>query len=141
MTHRWRVIVLVALASACQRAETAEPRLTYPVAHKGDVVDDYAGTKVADPYRWMESLDSKEVADWVAASNAVTDPYLARLCRCATHFNTRLTELWNYPRVGLPVVKVRDAVLLAQLRPAAAGAGLHAAPGCTLRPRWCSTQT
>jgi len=97
-------MVLIALASACQRAETAEPRLTYPVAHKGNVVDDYAGTKVADPYRWTEALDSKEVADWVAASNAVTDPYLARL-PLRTHFNTRLTELWNYPRVGVPIGK------------------------------------
>ncbi len=99
------VIVLLALtASACQQAQPAQPRLQYPVAHKGDVVDDYGGTKVADPYRWMEALDSKEVAEWVAASNAVTDPYLAKL-PLREHFNKRLTELWNYPRVSVPVVR------------------------------------
>jgi prolyl oligopeptidase len=98
-------IVLVALiASACQQAETADPRLAYPIADKGDVVDDYGGTKVPDPYRWMEALDSTAVAEWVAASNAVTDPYLAKL-PLRQHFNTRLTELWNYPRVTVPVVK------------------------------------
>jgi prolyl oligopeptidase len=76
----------------------------YPTPRKGDVVDDYHGTKVADPYRWMEALDSKEVADWVAASNAVTEPYLKSL-PLREHFNKRLTELWNYPRVGLPVTE------------------------------------
>jgi prolyl oligopeptidase len=76
----------------------------YPTPPKGDVADDYHGTKVADPYRWMEALDSKEVADWVAASNAVTEPYLKSL-PLRMHFNSRLTELWNYPRVGLPVIE------------------------------------
>ncbi len=51
--------------------------MTYPPSRKGDVVDDYAGTKVPDPYRWMEDLDAKEVADWVAAQNAVTEAHLA----------------------------------------------------------------
>ncbi|MGH9199323.1 MAG: S9 family peptidase, partial [Acidimicrobiia bacterium] len=74
------------------------------VAYKGNVVDDYGGTKVPDPYRWMEALDSKEVADWVAASNAVTEPYLEKL-PLREHFNTRLTELWNYARVSVPIVK------------------------------------
>ena len=98
-------IVLCALTvSACGRAEPEMPRLPYPVAQKGDVVDDYAGTKVSDPYRWMEALDSKEVADWVAASNAVTEPYLAKL-PLREHFNSRLTELWNYPRVSVPVIE------------------------------------
>jgi len=109
---RWRTIapylstvVLLAFAlPACGRAEPDAPRLPYPVAQKGDAVDDYAGTKVPDPYRWMEALDSKEVADWVAASNAVTDPYLAKL-PLREHFNSRLTELWNYPRVSVPVVE------------------------------------
>ena len=76
----------------------------YPTSRKGDVVDDYHGTKVADPYRWMEALDSKEVADWVAASNAVTEPYLKSL-RLRENFNRRLTELWNYPRITLPVIE------------------------------------
>jgi prolyl oligopeptidase len=102
--HLSAIVLLALTAAACQQAETAESRLHYPVAHKGDVVDDYSGTKVPDPYRWMEALDSSEVAEWVRASNAVTDPYLAKL-PLREHFNTRLTELWNYPRVTVPIVK------------------------------------
>src|SRR5262245_38955779 len=78
--------------------------LVYPVAHKGDVVEGYGGSRVADPYRWMEALDSKEVADWVGASNAVTDPYLAAL-PLREHFNQRLNQLWNYPRVSVPTIE------------------------------------
>jgi prolyl oligopeptidase len=78
--------------------------LKYPIAKKGNAVDDFGGVKVADPYRWMEDLDSKDVADWVAASNAVTEPYLKAL-PLRDHFNKRLTELWNYPRVSVPVVE------------------------------------
>jgi prolyl oligopeptidase len=98
------LILFALLATACGDAEPPQPHLAYPLAHKGDVIDDYAGTKVPDPYRWMEALDSKEVAGWVAASNAVTDPYLANL-PLREHFNRRLTELWNYPRVSVPIVK------------------------------------
>jgi prolyl oligopeptidase len=104
MKYPTAIVLLALAASACGRAETEAPRLPYPVAAKGDVVDDYGGTKVPDPYRWMEALDSKEVADWVAASNAVTDPYLAKL-PLREHFNKRLTELWNYPRVSVPVIE------------------------------------
>jgi prolyl oligopeptidase len=104
MKYLTPAVILILTLSACGRAEPDAPRLSYPVAQKGDVVDDYGGTKVPDPYRWMEALDSKEVADWVTASNAVTDPYLAKLPLRA-HFNSRLTELWNYPRVSVPVVE------------------------------------
>ena len=89
---------------SCAPAEPPGPTLTYPVPRKGDVVEDYHGTKVADPYRWMEDLDARETADWVAAENAVTEPHLARL-PLRQHFNQRLTELWNYPRVSIPSVK------------------------------------
>ena len=46
--------------------------LSYPTPRQSDVVDDYFGTKVPDPYRWMEDFDSKELADWLAAENRVT---------------------------------------------------------------------
>ena len=46
-------------------------RLRYPVARTVNVVDDYHGTKVADPYRWLEDLESEEVRRWAAAQNAI----------------------------------------------------------------------
>src|SRR5262249_39116209 len=103
MKSPWLIALLILCATACRQTEPTK-RLMYPTPRKGDVVDDYHGTKVADPYRWMEALDSKEVADWEAASNAVTEPYLKSL-PLREHFNMRLTELWNYPRVSLPVIE------------------------------------
>jgi prolyl oligopeptidase len=96
--------LLTFLFASCAPAEPPGPKLTYPAPRQGDVVEDYHGTKVADPYRWMEDLDAKETADWVAASNAVTEPYLAQL-PLRQRFNQRLTELWNYPRVSIPSVE------------------------------------
>jgi prolyl oligopeptidase len=92
------------LAASCQRAGAAKSHFHYPPTRHDAVVDEYGGVKVADPYRWMESLDSRDVADWVKAENAVTEPYLASLPLRAT-FRSRLTELWNYARVGLPVIE------------------------------------
>src|SRR5689334_20596493 len=88
----------------CQPADTPKTRVSYPATQKSDVVDDYGGLKVADPYRWMEALDSKEVADWVKAQNAVTEPYLASL-PLRRHFHDRLTQLWDYARVGVPQIE------------------------------------
>ncbi|MGH9385943.1 MAG: prolyl oligopeptidase family serine peptidase [Vicinamibacterales bacterium] len=90
--------------TACQQAAPPAPKMTYPQTRKGDVVDDYAGFKVPDPYRWLENLDSKEVADWVAAQNSVTDAHLASLPLRGT-LKERLTALWNYPRTGLPQIE------------------------------------
>src|SRR5579864_7524726 len=87
-------------ASACR--ETSMPKVSYPSTPKGDVVEDFFGTKVADPYRWMEDLDSKPVADWVAAENQVTFGYLAKL-PLREHFLRRITELWDYPKASIPV--------------------------------------
>ena len=74
-----KVVRTVALAVmvACFASQMQGEKLSYP-GPEIDVVDDYHGTKVADPYRWMEDLDAKEVADWVAAQNAVTSGYLER---------------------------------------------------------------
>ena len=76
-------------------------KLSYPVTKKVDQVDDYFGTKVADPYRWLENNDSPEVAAWVAAENKVTYQYLDQIpCRKAL-FN-RLSQLFNYPKFSAP---------------------------------------
>src|SRR5690349_11171182 len=95
----WLALMAAIPATGCSKTDPPAPRLSYPAAAKGDVVDDYHGTKVPDPYRWMEALDAPEVAAWVAASNAVTQPYLASL-PLRQHFTSRLTQLWDYPRVG-----------------------------------------
>ena len=92
---------LVTMAACTSTSEPPKPALTYPATTMGSVVEDFGGTKVADPYRWMESLDSPEVKPWIAAQNAVTEPFLNALPHRKT-LNERLTALWDYPRVGLP---------------------------------------
>jgi len=92
---------VVTMAACTSTSEPPKPALTYPATTMGSVVEDFGGTKVADPYRWMESLDSPEVKPWIAAQNAVTEPFLNALPHRTT-LNERLTALWDYPRVGLP---------------------------------------
>ena len=80
-------------------------RLTaVPSTPCGDAVDDYHGTRVADPYRWLEDLSSPATRAWVEAQNAITLPLLARLPQRAALLE-RLTQLWNYPRTGLPLAE------------------------------------
>ena len=78
--------------------------MVYPQSKKGDVVDVYGSTRVADPYRWLEDLDSPDVAAWVTAQNAATEAHLASLPH-RPHFRRRLTELWNYPRTSVPEIE------------------------------------
>jgi prolyl oligopeptidase len=73
----------------------------YPVSPSGTVVDNYHGTAVPDPYRWLEELDSPETTAWVAAQNKLTNGFLSSLPTAAA-FRERLTKLWNYPRIGVP---------------------------------------
>src|SRR5688572_25218451 len=91
-------VAFLLFTMACSPAEPPKPAIAYPPTAKGDTVDDLHGTKVPDPYRWMEDLESKEVADWIAAQNGVTESFLATLPHRQT-LATRLTTLWNYPRV------------------------------------------
>ncbi len=77
------------------------PPLDYPSARRGDVVDDYSGTAVADPYRWMEDLDSPELRRWVDAQNALAFRYLDALPE-RDALKARITELWNNATVTPP---------------------------------------
>ncbi|MFH1001169.1 MAG: prolyl oligopeptidase family serine peptidase [Bacteroidota bacterium] len=81
--------------------EPQEKRLDYPITSKGDVVDNYFGTEIADPYRWLEDDNSEETKAWVVAQNAVTFNYLENI-PYRESIKNRLTEIWNYPKYGLP---------------------------------------
>ena len=72
-----------------------------PVTRKDNTVDDYFGTQVADPYRWLEDDASEETAAWVEAQNKVTDAYLKKIPFRAKLLQ-RLTEVSNYEKVGVP---------------------------------------
>jgi len=73
----------------------------YPPARKSDQIDDYHGTKVADPYRWLEDLDSEETRNWVEAENKLSFGFLASIPARNT-IKERLTKLWNYEKYGIP---------------------------------------
>ena len=75
--------------------------LTYPVARRDDTTDDYFGTEVADPYRWLEDDRSDETVRWVAAENEVTRRYLSQFPE-RDRIAARLAELWDYPKYGIP---------------------------------------
>jgi prolyl oligopeptidase len=73
----------------------------YPPARKSDQVDDYHGVKVADPYRWLEDLDSEETRNWVEAQNKLSCGFLESIPARAG-LKERLTKLWNYEKYGIP---------------------------------------
>lgn len=68
---------------------------------KVDVVEDYHGTAVADPYRWLENAEHPEVKEWVRAQRRLTEGFLGEV-RTRGAIKRRLTELWDYPRHSLP---------------------------------------
>ncbi|MBW3624664.1 MAG: prolyl oligopeptidase family serine peptidase [Armatimonadetes bacterium] len=77
------------------------PPFSYPAARKSDQIDEYHGTKVPDPYRWLEDLDSEETKAWVEAQNKITFGYLNQIPE-REKLKERLTKLWNYERYGVP---------------------------------------
>ena len=93
------------MTSPLEPARTTAP-LTYPTTRKVDQVDDYHGTQIADPFRWLEDDTSAETKEWVDAQNRVTFGYLDRI-PYRDALRARLTELVNYPRYSAPVVKTQ----------------------------------
>lgn len=89
------------VASAAPAAPAFVPPLPYPESRRVDQVDDLHGTKVADPYRWLEDGKSPEVQQWVAAQDALTRATLAKLPDREA-FAARLTELLYTERTWTP---------------------------------------
>ncbi len=102
-SHRVASISTAPVTSAS--ATTASPprayALVYPEARRGDVVDNYPGTEVADPYRWLERLDSDATKQWVTAENAISQPFLESL-PARPWVKQRLTALWSHERFNVP---------------------------------------
>jgi prolyl oligopeptidase len=98
MTIRLSALTLCLLVSPAA-AKPSAPR--YPATRTVDVVDEYHGTKVADPYRWLEDTANEEVRAWVEAQNRVTRAFLDAIPARAA-FRRHLEGLWNYERYGVP---------------------------------------
>ncbi|MEO5648955.1 MAG: prolyl oligopeptidase family serine peptidase [Ginsengibacter sp.] len=76
-------------------------QIKYPDTKKVNQEDDYFGTIVKDPYRWLEDDNSAETKDWVIEENAVTEKYLSEI-PFRKEIKSRLEEMWNYPKYGAP---------------------------------------
>ncbi len=97
-----RFLTLAVPALALFAAEPGPAQeLDYPETKTVDVVEDYHGTPVADPYRWLEDTDAEATAEWVEAQNEVTFDYLHDLPEREA-LRGRLEELLDYERYSMP---------------------------------------
>jgi len=95
----------LSLFFACKSNEVKKiSMLPYPETRKVDTVDNYFGTKVADPYRWLENDTTAETAAWVESENKVTQNYLSQI-PFRDNIKNRLTEIWNYEKISAPYRK------------------------------------
>ena len=104
ISHNKLVIMrktLIMSAMAVLATPVCSQKPNYPSTARCDTVDEYFGTQVPDPYRWLEDDTSEATAAWVAAENAVTNEYLSRLPR-RRQLLDRLREVSNYEKTGIP---------------------------------------
>lgn len=94
------IAIACTLTMNAQQKNTPAP-LKYPVIKKGTVSDNYFGTVVQDPYRWLEDDRSAETAAWVKAENEVTFAYLDKI-PFRDALKARMEKLWNYERISAP---------------------------------------
>jgi prolyl oligopeptidase len=103
MKPRAHFLLFLAVALPGLPAARADQAMKYPPTKQVEQTDDFHGTKVADPYRWLEDdvRKSKDVADWVEAQNKVTFAYLEAIPRRKALQN-RIKQLWDYERFSAP---------------------------------------
>jgi prolyl oligopeptidase len=103
MTAPIGIVTLTVVLLAAAVAVAGDAPLSYPSTRRVDHADDYHGTKVPDPYRWLEDdvRKSSDVAGWVEAQNRITGAFLAGVSQ-REPIRKRLTELWNYERYSAP---------------------------------------
>ena len=84
-----------------QHTSPINKSMNYPITTKNDVFDTYFGTKINDPYRWLEDDRSAETKAWVEAENKVTQGYLSGI-PFRGDIKKRLETLWNYEKFTAP---------------------------------------
>ena len=109
------IYLFVLCLFACKQGKQSTTNITlmkYPETRKDSVEDNYFGTKIADPYRWLENDTSAETNAWVDAENKVTQNYLSQI-PFREDIKKRLTEIWNYPKETAPF-KIGDYYFLSK---------------------------
>jgi prolyl oligopeptidase len=99
MKNKLMTIIVMAFLISCNGP--VKKKIEYPVTKKDDVVDTYFGTKVPDPYRWLEDDKSAETAAWVKKQNKVTFGYLEAI-PFRQELKSRLEKMWNYEKYTAP---------------------------------------
>jgi prolyl oligopeptidase len=94
-------IVAPCASARAQVVPATAPALKYPATPRGNQADDLNGVRVADPYRWLESMMSSDVRNWVTAQNAVTTGYFAQLPK-RRDVRDIVERAWNYAKVSAP---------------------------------------
>ncbi|WP_412104790.1 prolyl oligopeptidase family serine peptidase [Vibrio caribbeanicus] len=94
-------IWLIAPTHAANTEQEKNMRIQYPTTKTVNIVDQYFGQQVKDPYRWLEDDRSQETADWVKRQNTVTFDYLKRIPYREV-IEQKLTRLMDYEKVGRP---------------------------------------
>jgi prolyl oligopeptidase len=111
--RRLAILAVVAVTGACAPSGTPAPRppagrpapaFDYPATAQVEQVDDYHGVAVADPYRWLEEIESPATRAWIAAQNRHTAGYLGRIA-ARPRLRQRLAELWSHERLSPPLVR------------------------------------
>ena len=125
LRRRAALLSLTGLLLTFLHQPVSSQKLQYPATRTTDVVDDYHGTKVPDPYRWMENSKSPELGGWIAEQNELTESYL-RALPIRAHFQRRIARLWNFRKTNLPIVESGRIFYRMNTRHAAAVAALHA---------------
>ena len=98
------IIIIVTSFLVIVLHHTAPEELRYPVTEKGDIIDTYFDTTIADPYRWLEDDYSNSTKAWVSKQNAFTSSHIRKI-PFRRKIEKRLTEIWNYPSQSMPFKK------------------------------------
>ena len=102
MNKKLSLILTVIAMSSVHLGNAQE--LKYPETKKGQVVDQFFGESVPDPYRWLENDLAADTKSWVVAQNKVTYDYLAQI-PYRDQLKQQLTDIWNYEKVGTPFIE------------------------------------